>query len=192
MITRIAFPTPHSVDIRTYPDMSAAEASTSEIATGMVYIFAELTLATIRAMTLAQMVTVYKAGRMKFVLAKDRVKKLSSKRDAAQRILDIIPQLAKEANEMAAPKKATTAKGKSKTTPKKTNAAGKSGRTSDLLGKKLFKTGEREKGKGHKESRRARSYALIKKGMKYEAALAAGAHKDDIARMLYDNQLEAK
>lgn len=65
-------------------------------------------------------------------------------------------------------------------------------RRAGLEGKKLFKTGEREKGKGHKDSRRARSYALIKKGMKYEAAIAAGAHKDDIARMLYDNQLEAK
>ena len=190
MVTRIAFPTPRSVDIRTYPDMSAAEASTSDIATGIVYIFAEITLTTIRAMTLDQMVMIYKAG----VLAKDRVKKLSSKRDAAQRILDIIPQLAKEEKEMPAPKgkKATAKKGMIKKPAAKKTPAGRSGRISDLTGKKLYKTGTREKGKGHADSRRARSYALIKKGMKYEAALAAGVHKDDIARMLYDKQLEAK
>jgi hypothetical protein len=173
------------VDIREYPDMRVAEASTSGIATGAVFIFAELTPESLQVLNLGQMDAILS----EYHSRGNRITLPAFKPESTLLCLDIIPVLAKEANKMATKK--TPAK---KATAKKTPAAKKAPakRRAGLEGKKLFKTGEREKGKGHKDSRRARSYALIKKGMKYEAAIAAGAHKDDIARMLYDNQLEAK
>ena len=92
-----------------------------------------------------------------------------------------------------AEKKAKAAK--NKPAPKKTatKGTGKSGRTSGLAGKKLHKTGLREeKETGHKSSRRSVSYAVIKNGMTYEAALKAGAHKDDIAKLIWRKHIEVK
>jgi hypothetical protein len=173
------------VDIREYADMRVAEASTSGIATGAVFIFAELTPESIQVLNLGQMDVIIS----EYHSRGNRVTIPAFKPEATLLCLDIIPVLAKEANKMATKAKKPAAKPAAKK-PAAKKAPAK--RRAGLEGKKLFKTGEREKGKGHKDSRRARSYALIKKGMKYEAAIAAGAHKDDIARMLYDNQLEAK
>ncbi len=186
MVTRIAFPTTSSVDIREYADMRVAEASTSAIATGAIFIFAELTPESIQVLNLGQMDVII--GLYSREIRRTTIP--AFKPEATLLCLDIIPVLAKEANKMAT-KKNTPAK-KQPATKKPAAKKAPAKRSSGLEGKKLFKTGEREKGKGHKNSRRAVSYSLIKKGMKYEAAIAAGAHKDDIARMLYDNQLEAK
>lgn len=186
MVTRIAFPTPSSVDIREYPDMRTAEAAASAIATGAVFIFAELTPESIQVMNLGQMDMII--GQYSQEVKRTTIP--AFKEQATLLLLDIIPVLAKEANKMATKKNTPAKKAPAAKKPAAKKAPAK--RSSGLEGKKLFKTGLREKGKGHKNSRRAQTYALIKKGMKYEAAIAAGAHKDDIARMLYDNQLEAK
>lgn len=187
MVTRIAFPTTSSVDIREYPDMRVAEASTSAIATGAVFIFAELTPESIQVLNLGQMDVIIS----EYHSRGNRVTIPAFKPEATLLCLDIIPVLAKEANKMATKAKKPAAK-KAPAAKKPAAKKAPAKRSSGLEGKRLFKTGLREKGKGHKNSRRAQTYALIKKGMKYEAAIEAGAHKDDIARMLYDNQLEAK
>ena len=197
MVIRIAFPTPVSVDIRSYPDMSAAEASISEIATGTVYVLSEITLTTLRAMTLPQMVVIYNSAQK----PKNRVKKLGSKKDAAQRILHLIPEIAQEAimatkKAKTTPKKAPAkstkkapAKATTKAPAKAKAAAGRSGRTSDLIGKKITKTGKRDSSGAHSGSRRSASYALIKNGMKYEKALELGVHKDDIAKLIFEDHI---
>ncbi len=189
MVTRIAFPTPSSVDIREYPDMRKAEASTSGIATGAVYIFAEITPTSIQVLNLGQMDTI-------IGLYSREVKRTTIpafKPEATLLCLDIIPVLAKEANKMAKKTPAKKAPAKKPAAKKPAaKSAGKSGRTSDLVGKKIYKTGKRDSASVHKGSRRSASYAKIKEGMKYETAISQGIPKDDIAKLMIVDHVQVR
>jgi hypothetical protein len=159
---------------------------------GVAYIFGRITMKSLMILTLKELNTI-------FEMVHQKPSEYLQRREVATRIKDFISDLAIDQEHANLPKlrKRIMATDKTKkSAPKKKGAAKKksagAGRPNPHVGKKLIKTEKGENARRNAGSRRTQSWEAVKSGVKYETAINAGAHADDLAHLIAVGHLKTE
>ena len=180
----IHFPGQKIAEVLRFDRMADAERAANAISSGAVFVLGTLSETSLSVLTVPLLTIIHNTAR-----PDSPVRSLRTRDAAIGAVLSLIPELSKpgqtpqEETTMATRKKGSATK--SKKAPAKKDGA-KRGRKNQLAGQTLVRTGagDSETINRRPGSRRTKSWEAIparKSGIKYEAAIEAGAHPADLA-----------
>lgn len=189
------FPGPKAAEVLTYPSLREAERAANGIAVGAVFILSTLSAKSLAVIPLPLLRIVHNSA-LRHSDASATVPRLRTKPEAVKATLPLIAGIAKAAptEEHAMATRKSSKKAPSKKAAAKKATGGRPGRQPSLAGQTLVRTEKGIAARRNADSRRTATWGHIpntKKGIKYEKALEAGGHRDDIIILIRIGHLTA-